>query len=106
MTEKFKVTGMSCAACSARVERAVGSLPEVESCSVNLLTADMTVVGDVDRERVIAAVEGAGYGIVREATPDMAKTDEKNHTDTVILRRRLLFSVVFSLVLMYFSMRT
>ena len=104
MTEKFKVTGMSCAACSARVERAVGSLPEVESCSVNLLTADMTVVGDVDRERVIAAVEDAGYGIVREAAPDMAKTDEKNHTDTVILRRRLLFSVGFSLILMYFSM--
>ena len=62
MTDKYKVSGMSCAACSARVERAVSSLKGVESCSVNLLTGDMRVEGEVSADTVISAVKSAGYG--------------------------------------------
>ena len=60
--EQYNVTGMSCAACSARVEKAVSQLDGVESCSVSLLTNSMGVTGDVSAETVIAAVEAAGYG--------------------------------------------
>ena len=61
-TEKFNVTGMSCAACSARVEKAVDALDGVKECSVNLLTGTMNVEGEATREQIIAAVEKAGYG--------------------------------------------
>ena len=60
--EQYTVTGMSCAACSARVEKAVGGLPGVQSCSVSLLTNSMGVEGSVSASEVIAAVEAAGYG--------------------------------------------
>ena len=75
MTEKYKVTGMSCAACSARVERAVMELHGVERCAVNLLTADMIVDGEVSREIVTDAVKKAGYGI--EEAPVSRKMGEK-----------------------------
>ena len=67
MTEKYKVTGMSCAACSARVERAVSALDGVDMCSVNLLTGDMTVEGSATRESVIRAVKDSGYGVEEKA---------------------------------------
>ena len=66
--EKFKVTGMSCAACSARVERAVGSVDCVSTCSVNFLTGDMTVDGTATRAEIIAAVTEAGYGVADDRT--------------------------------------
>ena len=62
--EQYNVTGMSCAACSARVEKAVGKVPGVTSCSVSLLTNSMGVEGSADPSEIIAAVEGAGYGVV------------------------------------------
>ena len=62
--KQYTVTGMSCAACSARVEKAVGKVPGVDSCSVSLLTNSMAVEGDVSPQDVIAAVEEAGYGAV------------------------------------------
>ena len=104
MTEKYKVTGMSCAACSSRVEKAVGSLPGVESCSVNLLTGDMSVDGEVTRETVISAVVGAGYGVEEEGkskTPDDEKTKDGA---TRALLIRLFASLVLVITLMYFSM--
>lgn len=103
--KKFKVGGMSCAACSARVEKAVGTLEGVASCSVNLLTASMTVEGDASEKTVIDAVKAAGYSATlmsakTASTPDEAFRD----TETPRLIRRLVFSAVFLLALMYFSM--
>ena len=63
MTQKYKVTGMSCAACSARVEKAVSSVSGVESCAVNLLTGDMSVSGTATKDEIIGAVTNAGYGV-------------------------------------------
>lgn len=106
MTEKYKVTGMSCAACSARVEKAVSSIEGVESCSVNLLTGDMKVEGVAKRETVEAAVVNAGYGI--EMASVSSKTDvegKKMRTDeTKTLLLRLFVSIGLCLVLMCFSM--
>ena len=65
--QKFKVTGMSCAACSARVEKAVGTIDGVTQCSVNLLTGDMSVEGKVEANTIIDAVIKAGYGIEQNA---------------------------------------
>ena len=104
MTEKYKVTGMTCAACSARVERAVSSLDGVESCSVNLLTGDMSVDGDVARETVIAAVTGAGYGIEDKKTTADATDDKEQDSATRVLLIRLFTSLSLVAVLMYFSM--
>ena len=103
MTERYKVTGMSCAACSARVERAVSSLDGVETCSVNLLTGDMTVIGDVAREEVKRAVTDAGYGI---AEPRLEAGEEKKKGDgaTRALILRLVTSIALTFILMYFSM--
>ena len=103
MIERYKVTGMSCAACSSRVEKAVGGVAGVESCSVNLLTGDMSVVGDVKRESVIAAVVDAGYGVTEDVT--VAKDGAKS-TDapTRALLLRLIVSLGLVFVLMYFSM--
>jgi len=99
MIEKYKVTGMSCAACSARVERAVGSLEGVEVCSVNLLTGDMTVKGTATREQVASAVVKAGYG-VKQTKSD--KPQEKKEGSPILLRFIVSCSLV--LILMYFSM--
>ena len=103
-TEKFKVTGMSCAACSARVERAVGGLSGVESCAVNLLTGDMTVTGSVTRAEVRDAVEAAGYGVTDAAADKKRTATPIPDGQTRRLALRLAVSVVLVLVLMYFSM--
>ena len=96
--KQFNVTGMHCAACQARVEKAVNKVPGVESCSVNLLTNSMGVEGDVDDDVIIKAVTDAGYG----ASP---KTEEVlEDKETPRLKKRLFLSLGFLLVLMYFSM--
>ena len=100
MSEKFKVTGMSCAACSARVERAVGSLAGVESCSVNLLTGDMTVTGSATRVEISAAVVAAGYGVAEEKR----QTNTVKDKESGVILARLITSLLLVLVLMYFSM--
>ena len=107
--EQYQVTGMSCAACSARVEKAVSKVPGVTGCSVSLLTNSMGVEGSADPSAVIAAVEQAGYGAAvkgaAEATPSLAAQEEAlaDHK-TPRLKRRLLASLGFLLVLMYLSM--
>lgn len=93
---KYGITGMSCAACSARIEKVVGRIEGVKSCSVSLLTNSMVVEGDVKSEVIIAAVENAGF----KATLQADIIDR----DTPILRKRLFCSIGFLLVLMYLSM--
>ena len=106
--EQFTVTGMSCAACSARVEKAVSGVEGVSSCSVNLLTNSMGVEGSASPEAIIAAVEAAGYGASRKgaakASSPVAEEDALRDRDTPVLKRRLLSSLGFLLVLMYISM--
>ena len=108
--EQYNVTGMSCAACSARVEKAVSKVPGVNSCSVSLLTNSMGVEGTASSGEIIAAVEAAGYGASLKggaagAKISMSAAEEalEDH-ETPILKRRLITSVGFLLVLMYFSM--
>ena len=110
--EQYTVTGMSCAACSARVEKAVSKVEGVTSCSVSLLTNSMGVEGSASPEEIIKAVEDAGYGAspkssAREhhSSMDMAAAEEAlKDKDTPLLKKRLITSLVFLLVLMYFSM--
>ena len=106
--EQYTVTGMSCAACSARVEKAVSGVEGVSSCSVNLLTNSMGVEGSASPEAIIAAVEAAGYGASRKgaakASSPAAEEDALRDRDTPVLKRRLLSSLGFLLVLMYISM--
>ncbi len=104
----YTVTGMSCAACSARVEKAVGSIDGVTECAVSLLTNSMTVSGDVSDETVITAVKNAGYGAfckdAVEKNADTTDHDELADHETPILKKRLTASLVFLLILMYISM--
>ena len=102
----YNVTGMSCAACSARVEKAVNSVPGVTSCSVSLLTNSMGVEGTASPQAIIAAVEAAGYGASPKdaAKAPAADTSALQDRETPVLKRRLLWSLGFLLVLMYFSM--
>ncbi len=106
--EQYNVTGMSCAACSARVEKAVNALPGVTSCSVSLLTNSMGVEGAASSAEIIAAVENAGYGCAPKGaaqTPSMADAaDALADHETPKLKKRLFTSLGFLLVLMYFSM--
>ncbi len=102
--EHYTVTGMTCAACSARVEKAVSGLPGVESCSVSLLTNGMTVEGDVSPAEVIAAVERAGYGASRKGTEMKKPESPLKDTVTPALAGRLVASLGFLAVLMYLSM--
>ena len=103
--KQYEVTGMSCAACSARVERAVSAVPGVESCAVNLLTNSMGVEGTAAPDAVIAAVQAAGYGAsLKGAKQDTVPKDTLRDTETPRIRRRLITSVALLLVLMYFSM--
>ena len=102
--KKFTVTGMSCAACQARVEKAVSGVKGVDSCSVNLLTASMNVEGSASDAAVITAVKKAGYG----ASP----ANEKNAADVLpennavsVLKKRLFTSVIFLVILMYLNMQ-
>ena len=106
--EKYNVTGMSCASCSARVEKAVKKLDGVNSCSVSLLTNSMIVEGDVASQTVIKAVEDAGYGasLIDNSIKENKMSDNENCQDreTKNLKLRLFSSIGFLLVLMYISM--
>ena len=107
--EQYQVTGMSCAACSARVEKAVSKVPGVTSCSVSLLTNSMAVEGTADEAAIVAAVTEAGYGAKRKgAEPSAARPSEAlealEDRETPKLKRRLIASVGFLVVLMYLSM--
>lgn len=113
--EQYNVTGMSCAACSARVEKAVSKLPGVESCSVSLLTNSMGVEGTADPAAVIAAVEAAGYGASAKGGTAQKKSGAASGVygeagealldkETPLLRKRLIASLVFLAALMYISM--
>ncbi len=115
--EQYHVTGMSCAACSSRVEKAVSKVPGVESCSVSLLTNSMGVEGTASPEAVIAAVEAAGYGASCKgrgagtssgsgngASGGDTEADLLEDTETPVLKKRLIWSIIFLVVLMYFSM--
>ena len=122
--DQYLVTGMSCAACQARVEKAVSKVPGVESCSVSLLTNSMGVTGTASSEEIIKAVTDAGYGASlkedagtagkRPGETSAGKTGAggryaqeeemlKDH-ETPVLKKRFLWSIGFLLVLMYFSM--
>ena len=103
---QYEVTGMSCAACSARVEKAVSGLPGVDSCSVSLLTNSMMVDGSASPDAIIKAVQDAGYGasVKGEQKSCAAEEDALADHDTPVLKRRLFASLGFLLVLMYFSM--
>ena len=110
--EQYMVKGMSCAACSARIEKAVSGVEGVTSCSVSLLTNSMGVEGDVSSAEVIAAVEAAGYGAKKrtEGSDDKASSAAASgeellkDTETPVLRRRLIVSLGFLIPLMYVSM--
>lgn len=104
--EQYKVTGMSCAACSARVEKAVSKIPGVNSCSVSLLTNSIAVNGTADPGDIIQAVEKAGYGASLKGAdkPEGNSSDELGDSETPALKKRLIASVIFLIVLMYFSM--
>ncbi|MCR4780342.1 MAG: heavy metal translocating P-type ATPase [Ruminiclostridium sp.] len=104
--EQYNVTGMSCAACSARVEKAVSAVPGVTSCAVNLLTNSMGVEGSAGSAEIIRAVEAAGYGasVKGAKKPAAAESDELRDTETPRLLRRLIASVCVLLPLMYVSM--
>ncbi len=115
MLKQYKVTGMSCAACSSRVEKAVNKVPGVESCSVSLLTNSMGVEGTASPAEIISAVEAAGYGASEKggsaeagesgAGAQMSADEELlKDTETPVLKRRLIASVAVLIVLMYFSM--
>lgn len=107
--EQYTVTGMSCAACSARVEKAVSKVAGVTSCSVSLLTNTMGVEGDASAQSIILAVEEAGYGaslkgMEAKAANQTASEDALKDRETPVLKRRLVSSLGFLIVLMYFSM--
>ena len=106
--EQYTVTGMSCAACSARVEKAVSAVPGVTSCSVSLLTNSMGVEGTASAEAVVSAVQTAGYGASLKgascAPTAAAQEDALADRETPALKRRLIASLGFLLVLMYVSM--
>ena len=107
--EQYNVTGMSCAACSSRVEKAVSRVPGVTSCSVSLLTNSMGVEGNASSHDIIQAVEQAGYGAsLKGAGKEQVSMSEAEEAladhETPVLRRRLIASVGFLLILMYFSM--
>ncbi|MBP5266006.1 MAG: heavy metal translocating P-type ATPase, partial [Lachnospiraceae bacterium] len=112
--EQYNVTGMSCAACQTRVEKAVSAVPGVTSCSVSLLTNSMGVEGTADAAAIVKAVEDAGYGASPKATSGKkdggasaklaAEADALIDRETPKLRKRLIASLGFMLVLMYFSM--
>ena len=109
--EQYTVTGMSCAACSSRVEKAVSKVPGVTSCSVSLLTNSMGVEGTASAEAIISAVEEAGYGASKKGAAGQSRgasnadaEDMLKDRETPVLKRRLFTSLGFLIVLMYFSM--
>ncbi|MBQ1818536.1 MAG: heavy metal translocating P-type ATPase [Clostridia bacterium] len=106
--EQYQVTGMSCAACQARVEKAVMAVPGVTDCAVSLLTNSMGVEGTASPAAVVAAVEKAGYGAKLKGAEKSAKADPHDDilkdTETPKLVKRLIVSAVFLLILMYITM--
>ena len=111
--EQYNVTGMSCAACSARVEKAVSAVPGVSSCSVSLLTNSMGVEGNASEAAIIKAVEEAGYGASKKGSkksvsagsnPAWADDETLKDKETPKLKKRLVYSAAVLAVLMYFSM--
>ena len=103
--KQFDVTGMSCAACSARVEKAVSKVQGVNSCSVNLLTNSMGVEGTASAEDIIAAVTAAGYGASEKgAAKSAARPAADSQSAFRSMRSRLIASLAFLIILMYFSM--
>ena len=111
--EQYIVTGMSCAACQARVEKAVSKVDGVDSCSVSLLTNSMGVEGNASPEDIIRAVTDAGYGARLKADDSVQSTARGSYAadeaaledrETPVLKKRLTASIGFLIVLMYFSM--
>ncbi len=106
--EKYSVSGMSCAACVSRVEKAVLKVPGVTSCAVSLLTNSMGVEGTASSEKIVAAVQNAGYNAEKmEKKSEKSKASEKNllrDNETPVLKKRLAWSVGLLLVLMYLTM--
>lgn len=110
--KQYDVTGMSCAACSARIEKAVSKVPGVESCSVSLLTDSMSVEGTASNREIINAVEKAGYKAALKGDKPQKNAagaynkadDELDDHETPVLKKRLCLSLIFLLILMYFSM--
>ena len=107
--KQYNVTGMHCAACSARVEKAVSKVEGVTSCSVSLLTNSLGVEGDVSDKEIIKAIKKAGYGASVKKKDKSEKTVEEideslEDKDTPVLKKRLIWSLFFLIILMYFSM--
>jgi len=102
--KQYAITGMSCAACSARIEKVVGALEGVESCSVSLLTNSMTVEGTVSDEAITLAVTKAGFGISDGAAQSSAEKDTPVKSEVYYLAKRLILSSVFLALLMYIAM--
>ena len=106
--KQYNVTGMSCAACSARVEKAVNAVPGVTSCSVSLLTNSMGVEGTAEDRAIVAAVEAAGYGAslkgAKQARASAPAEDALADRETPVLKKRLISSLGFLILLMYLSM--
>ena len=112
--KQYTVSGMSCAACQTRVEKAVSKLPGVKSCSVSLLTNSMGVEGDVTSSEVIQAVEAAGYGAAEKDAAEQshgsfqaklaAEEDALKDRETPKMKRRLVASILFLLPLLYLTM--
>ena len=106
--ERYEVTGMSCAACSARVEKAVSAVDGVKNCSVNLLTNSMSVDGTASNADIIAAVEAAGYGVRLKTESAVSthteKREELRDTQTPLMKKRLISSLIVLAALMYVSM--
>ncbi|MCF0262265.1 MAG: heavy metal translocating P-type ATPase, partial [Sphaerochaetaceae bacterium] len=102
--QQYNVTGMSCAACSSRVSKAVSELPGVTSCTVNLLTNSMGVEGTASPESVIKAVVEAGYGASVKGKETENKDIGETDKEIVLLKKRLIFSSILTIILVYFSM--
>ena len=102
--EKYTVTGMSCAACSARVEKAVSVVPGVTACSVNLLTNSMTVEGSASPAAIVAAVENAGYGAAPETAGAKENATKAAEKAADRLKTRLILSVIILVPLMWIAM--
>ena len=110
-TDKYLVTGMSCAACQSHVEKAVNGVEGVECCNVSLLTNSMSVTGSAEPAAIIKAVEDAGYGASLEDHEKKSSgnvfgsmEEQLRNKEMPVLKKRLISSLVFLLILMYFSM--
>lgn len=104
MLKQYNVTGMSCTACSARVEKAVSAVNGVTSCSVNLLTNSMGVEGTASESDIISAVEKAGYGAYPKGAEKAKSNEDTESKEIKAMKNRLIWSSVFLVILMYFSM--